>query len=332
VSSSKREYRTEPPRGASEQRRLLRDRLRSWFDHHRSTAFISWHRLLAEPLQTLMTSLVIAIALALPASLYVAIENLQQISGGIDTSARISLFLQPSTREAAIQPLREQLLTMPEIASVTYISRQQALDEFRVLSGLGDVLEALDDNPLPPVLLLQPTESLHRNFSTANQLVEALQQLPQVDDVRLDMKWLQRLSGILEIGRRLAAGLGIALGLGVLLVVGNTISLAIENRHDEIVVVKLVGGTNAYVRRPFLYSGCWYGACGGLLAWTMIWVGVKWLSGSAGVLAALYQSNFLLRGLGSSGFFWLIIGGGLLGWLGAWLAVDRHLSNTEPEQ
>ena len=331
MSSSKREYRPEPQRGASEQRNLLQDRLRSWLDHHRDTAVISGRRLLAEPLQTLMTALVIAIALALPASLYVVVENLQQISGSIENSTRISLFLQPSTREEAIQPLRQQLLAMPEIESVSYISRQQALDEFRALSGLGDVLEALGDNPLPPVLLLQPAENLHRDFHSVDQLVNTLQQLPKVDDVRLDMKWLQRLNGILEIGRRLALGLGAALGLGVLLVVGNTISLAIENRRDEIVVVKLVGGTNAYVRRPFLYSGCWYGACGGLLAWSLIWIGVESLSSSAGALATLYQSNFLLQGLGGSGFFSLITGGGLLGWLGAWLAVDRHLLNIEPD-
>ena len=140
------------------------------------------------------------------------------------------------------------------------------------MSGLGDALAQLDENPLPHVLVLefdQATVSPEQLSATADEL----QQLPLVDSVRLDMQWVQRLHAILEMGRRVAFALGIALALGVLLVIGNTIRLAVENRRDEIVVVKLVGGTNGYVRRPFLYTGLWYGVAGGLLAWLLVCAG-----------------------------------------------------------
>ena len=158
-----------------------------------------------------------------------------------------------------------------------------------------------------------------------------LQGMALVDDVMLDMKWMQRLQAMLEVGERLAFSLGLALALGVLLIIGNTIRLAIENRRDEIVVVKLVGGTNAYVRRPFLYTGIWYGVIGGMLAWVLVALGLQWISGPVGHLAELYQSLFHLIGLGFVGLVALLLIGAGLGLLGAWLAVARHLSSIEPK-
>ena len=307
------------------------DKLKSYFQNHSQLFLGTFQRLAKEPVQTLMTSLVVAIALGLPAALYVGVVNLQQLGSRVETTAQLTVFLKKDAADIAVDQLRESLLSEADIISVDYISRQQALDEFRALSGFGDVLEMLDENPLPPVLIVQPVERFHGDLLASETLVVRLKGLALVDDVRLDMKWVQRLQGMLEVGERLAFSLGVVLALGVLLIIGNTIRLAIESRRDEIVVVKLVGGTNAYVRRPFLYTGIWYGAIGGLLAWFLVAAGLQWIDGSVERLAGLYQSIFQLQGLGFSGLLALLITGAVLGLIGSWLAVARHIGSIEPK-
>ena len=318
-------------RGASESRAVILDKLRSYFQNHQRLFFSTLRRLLAEPIQTLMTSLVVAIALGLPAALYVGVVNLQQLGSRVETTAQMTVFLKKEASEQAIDQLRKSLVSDQDFASVEYISRQQALDEFRVLSSFGDVLDMLDENPLPAVFIVQPAMHFQKNLSDSEKLVVKLKKMALIDDVQLDMKWMQRLQAILTVGERLAFSLGLALALGVLLIVGNTIRLAIESRRDEIVVVKLVGGTNAYVRRPFLYTGIWYGLIGGILAWGLVVIGLQWISGPVSHLAGLYQSLFQLQGLGFSGLASLISIGAGLGLIGAWLAVARHLSSIEPK-
>ena len=321
----------ESRRGASDGRAKLLDKLRSYFQNHRQLLLSTFHRLAKEPVQTLMTSLVVAIALGLPAVLYVGIVNMQALGSRVETTAQLTVFLNKEATEVAVEQLRESLLSESDITAVDYISREQALVEFQALSGFGDVLEMLDENPLPPVLIVQPVDHFQGDLLASEGLVTRLKALALVDDVRLDMKWMQRLQGMLEVGERLAFSLGIALALGILLIIGNTIRLAIESRRDEIVVVKLVGGTNAYVRRPFLYTGIWYGALGGLLAWFLVAVGLQWIDGPVEHLAELYQSVFELQGMGFSGLVALVVIGAILGLIGAWLAVARHLAGIEPK-
>ena len=317
--------------GATGQRMRVRDRLQGYFLNHRLVCAATLLRLRQSPVQTLMTTLVIAIALGLPAAMYLGVINLKQLSDGFEDSARITVFLQRKADAEVISDLHQQLKNDDDIAGVTYISREQALEEFKALSGFGNVLAMLDENPLPPVLLLQPALRLQNNSSASGQLVERLADMPLVDDVKLDMKWVQRLQAVLDVSRRLSFSLGALLALGVLLIVGNTIRLAIENRREEIVVVKLVGGTNGYVRRPFLYTGVLYGAIGGFLAWFLVWIGSQWLGVSVVRLMALYQSSFHLQGLGFSGLVVLVAIASGLGLIGAWLAVTRHLSEIEPK-
>lgn len=321
----------ETRRGASDGRARLLDKLKSYFQNHGQLLLRTFQRLAAEPVQTLMTSLVVAIALGLPAALYVGVVNLQQLGSRVETTAQLTVFLKKEATEVAVAQLRESLLSESDITAVDYISRQQALADFQTLSGFGDVLAMLDENPLPPVLIVQPVDRFQGDLVASEALVTRLKELALVDDVRLDMKWIQRLQGMLEVWERLAFSLGVALALGVLLIIGNTIRLAIESRRDEIVVVKLVGGTNAYVRRPFLYTGIWYGALGGLLAWLLVAVGLQWVDGPVERLAGLYQSIFQLQGLGFSGLLALIFIGAVLGLIGAWLAVARHLGSIEPK-
>lgn len=313
---------------ASPRRISFGDRWRSYWAHHRSVAADSLRRVFRNPLGSLMTWLVIGIALALPGGLYIALHNLEQIGAGWDGSPQISLFLRSQGDEAAGRALAEALARRADVAKTEYLSPADALAEFRELSGFGEVIEHLDGNPLPAVILVQP--DLNADAATIQRLLDELKREPAVEQAVLDMEWVQRLYAMLAIGQRLALALALLLALGVLLVIGNTIRLAIESRRDEIVVVKLVGGTDAFVRRPFLYTGVWFGLGGALVAWLILAVSVAWLGDPVAALAGLYQSQFTLGGLHAGQVLLLWLAGAALGWLGAWLAVSRHLGAIEP--
>ncbi len=234
-----------------------------------------------------------------------------------------------STPDPRGKQLAEQLLTWPDINAVSYQSSEQSLKEFRQLSGLTDLLDTLPKNPLPPVIIIQPTASQHE-AEALSALLERLQNMQEVELAQLDMEWLQRLRTINETGERGISILSILLSLSVLLVIGNTIRLAILNRQTEIRVIKLVGGTNAFVRRPFLYTGFWYGLLGGVIAWVTLLLTLATINGPVNRLASLYDSQFSLYWLSGQMFIALPLFGTLLGVLGAWLAVGRHLNEIEP--
>ncbi|HAO25008.1 MULTISPECIES: permease-like cell division protein FtsX [unclassified Methylophaga] len=281
-----------------------------------------------QPVATMMTLLVIGIALLLPAGLYVILKNVEQVSGEWQHANRISLFLQNDIADKRGQQLAEQLLTWPDINEVSFQSAQQSLNEFREISGLESLLDTLPANPLPAVIIIEPEENQQQEATEA--LLARLAALPEVDLAQLDMQWLQRLRSINETGQRGITILAILLSLSVLLVIGNTIRLAILNRQTEIRVIKLVGGTNTFVRRPFLYTGMWYGLLGGVLAWITLLISLLIISGPIDELAALYDSQFQLKWYAGQMLFGLPLCGLLLGVMGAWLAVSRHLNAIEP--
>ena len=315
--------------GASESKTGLVDRLKSWLYHHRQSARDSLGRLLRNPMSSLMTWLVIGIAMALPVGLSIALENARSVSVGWDSPAQISLFLRAEVSIDAAELLRARMVQRPDVASAQLISREQALEEFRQLSGFGDVLRNLGGNPLPNLVLVTPADSeLEAERAAALQL--QLQEEAGVERAVLDMEWVQRLNALVRLSQRAVAVLGLILAMGVLLVIGNTIRLAIENRREEIIVVKLVGGSDAFVRRPFLYTGFWYGLGGALLAWLVVGLALWWLRTPLSALALLYQSDFRLEGLGPGASAGLLALGAILGLLGAWLAVARHLSAIQP--
>jgi cell division transport system permease protein len=315
--------------GARQSRTGLQDRLLSWFQHHSHTGADSLRRLLRNPFASVMTWLVIGIALALPLGLSVALDNARSVSGNWNSPAQLSLFLRAEMSEEAAERLRGVIEARSDIAHTRLVSRQEALQEFQQLSGFGDVLRNLDDNPLPNLIIVTPRQR-HLDAGGAAALQAELEQQPGVERAVLDMAWVQRLNALMNLSQRLVLGLGLILVLGVLLVIGNTIRLAIENRRDEIVVIKLVGGSNAFVRRPFLYTGLWYGIGGAVVAWVTVSAALWWLRGPLSALALLYQSDFVVQGLGFGGGLQLIALGAALGLLGAWLAVARHLSAIEP--
>ena len=314
--------------GASQSRTDLRDRYNAWLRHHRLSAADSLFRVLDNPASSVLTWLVIGIALALPVSLNVALDNVAQLSANWDSPAQISLFLQDGVSSDKARQFEIELGERQDIARTHFVSREEALEEFSNLSGFADVLASLEENPLPNLILVSPADNLGGDVVSA--LREDLQGYPEVAEAVLDMEWLQRLNSLMELSRRLVLAVGGLLVLGVLLILGNTIRLAIENRRDEIVIVKLVGGSNAFVRRPFLYTGLWYGVGGGVLAALLVALSLWFLQEPVGKLALLYDSTFHLRGLGMMGALNLVILGGFLGLGGAWLAVARHLATIEP--
>ncbi|WNO08996.1 permease-like cell division protein FtsX [Teredinibacter sp. KSP-S5-2] len=324
-----RSNQVEKSQGAVQSRTTFGDKLSSWWIHHHTSFLGAFSRLIATPVQTLMTSLVVAIALALPATLFVALSNIQELGDNWDAQPKISAYLNVRAREAAILSFIDEVKRMPDVARVEHLSPAKALEDFQKYSGFGEVLSGLDENPLPATVIITPKSSLQPH--ELKRLGEQIAKNPIVDEASLDMEWVKRLRELMVLGKKIVVALASLLGLGVLLAVGNTIRLAIENRRDEIVVVKLVGGTDAFVRRPFIYAGAWYGFFGGVIASIIVAVGFFTLSDTVGRLAFLYQSDFSLQGLSFGQNLQLLLVSTLLGWAGARLAVGRHLASIEPK-
>lgn len=277
----------------------------------------------------MMTIAVIGITLALPATLHVFLDKVQNLGANWQDSAQISLFLKEDISEQKAMQLLGELRGWSELAELRYISPDQALADFKKHSGLGDALSLLDDNPLPAVLILHPTD-VHAAPAAAELLLSRLRKLPEIDIAQLDMEWVQRLHSLIRLAERGVLLLGGLLILAVLFVIGNTIRLAVQSRQDEIVVIKLIGGSDAFVRRPFLYNGMWFGLFGGLLAWLMVNGMLVMLDGPVTRLAMLYGSDFSLGLVDVSTTMLMLLSGPVLGLLGAWLATGRHIRAIEP--
>jgi len=302
--------------------------LNAWLHSHRASALDALRRLWQQPIASLFTCLVMAVALSLPAGLALLLASVERLSGNWQQAAQISVYLKPGSSEAQGLRLRDSIAALPEVASVQWISPDEALAQFAAQSGLADVLDGLAENPLPASLHVTPKEI---DAATLKALEKHLASLPAVDLVQLDWRWAERLGAILALGQHLVLGLSLLLALALLLVIGNTIRLHIENRRSEIEVSKLVGATDAYVRRPFLYMGALYGAGGGLLAALLLAYSLDWLNQSVTRLAALYASDFALSGVGLGTALLLALLAVALGCAGAWLAVWRHLRELAPK-
>ncbi|MBK1694927.1 cell division protein FtsX [Chromatium weissei] len=305
------------------------DQLAIWLNQHVQSALATLGRLLDTPLPTGMTVAVIGISLALPGALYVLADNLRTLAGGWNQTAAISLFLQYDIDDAAANNLAERLRQLPEIAQVQVITRESALEEFRALGGFEEALEQLKNNPLPVVLAIYPQP----NYATPEQLEvmqDKLLKLKEADFARMDTVWLQRFQAILDLIQVGVILLGVLLGIGVLLIIGNTIRLEILNRCIEIEIMELVGATAAFIRRPFLYAGAWYGLLGGLTAWLLVTLALVLLQTPVSRLASLYRSEFELSGLGFTATFIVLMSSISLGLIGSWVAVNRHLRGAEP--
>jgi len=310
---------------------ILRRRLspRTFLQRHAQVALDSLGRLYRNRVASGMTAAVIAIALAMPSGLYLLLGNLERLSGSWDGQASLSVFLQQDITDDRAHTLAAQVRDWPEVDSLQLITPSQALEEFGQQSGFADVLGVLEENPLPYVLIVLPAgDSI--DPAAASALRERFSKLPETALAQLDLQWVQRLAAILEIAQRVILIISALLALAVMLVIGNTIRLEIQNRREEILVTKLIGATNGFVRRPFLYAGIWYGALGALLAWLVVEAGFWLLAEPVSRLAGLYHSDFSLETLPLLLLGILLAGGSVLGLLGSWLAVGRHLAAIEP--
>lgn len=327
--SAKSGARAVKPKGAEQAKTRLSDVSNSYWRHHYQSLIGSFYRLITTPISTLMTALVVAIALALPAVLLLALGNIQQLGKTWDANPKISLYLNLRAKDAAIEQLNERLRSHTELATVVYVSREEALQKFQQLSGFGSALNSLDENPLPGSFEIMP-QMVGLQPGRLLSLAKELEIDPIVDQAVIDMDWVRRLLELMALGKKIVYSLASLLALGALLAIGNTVRLAIENRRDEIIVAKLVGATNGFVRRPFLYTGIWYGLFGGLCSCAIVMIGFSLIDGSVERLVALYNSHFVLKGLGMIGVLKLLVLSALLGLCGSWLAVSRHLSDIKP--
>lgn len=313
--------------GATVAKTDRRDRLVAWLSHHRRVCLSTLAELLGNPVSSMMTWLVIGIALGLPLILYVVLQNVSSISGDWGGKPRVALYLTQEATLQAGQALTRQIEQRVDIDEAVFISSTNALQEFQRRSGFGEVLSTLDRNPLPHVIEVVPANP---DPIDLKRLVSAWEVNALIGNVSVDLQWLERLFALLVFAERLVTALAIVLGLGVMLIMGNTIRLAIENRRQEIEVIKLVGGTDAFVRRPFLYLGFWYGLGGAVTAFFLLQTSLYFLSSPVEMLAQSYRDNFALQGLDLLGNLLLLVSGSILGIIGSVLAVSRHLVDIEP--
>lgn len=312
---------------AQPSKRRFGDRWRSWRRHHNQSAADALAKVLQQPLASLLTWLVIGTAIALPSGLWIVLDNVSSVGEELQRPTQLSVFLADDMDKDKAQILINELRARADVAAVTFVDRDAALAEFEQSSGMADLIASLPVNPLPNLLLLSPSSE---DPVALAGLRDELDAKAEVQEVVLDTLWLQRLQSLMRVGRRSVQVLAGLLLAAVVLVLGNTIRLAIESRRDEIVIIKLVGGSDAFVRRPLLYTGLWLGLGGGLAAAVLVFAGTLLLQSPIDALAAAYQSQFRLDGLGLVDSLQLVILGGVLGLAGAWLAVARHLKAIEP--
>jgi cell division transport system permease protein len=304
------------------------DALRHYFGLHRANLVGAVERLAGQPFASMLTILVIATALALPAGLRVAVNNANAVSDSWQGAADFTVYLKLDVSEEAARRTARTIEERADVAGVTVIDRDAALAEFRAQSGFGEALDALDGNPLPHTLVVHPASGIAGDVEA---LADAMAALPETELVQVDTAWVARLRAMLALVARLVDFATVLLGLAVAIVVGNTIRLEINNRSVEIEVTKLVGGTDAFIRRPFLYLGLCYGLAGAVVALLVVALGLLLLGPPVRAVASLYGSGFALTGLSLRESGILLLGGAFLGWAGSGLAAARHLRAIEPK-
>jgi len=312
-----------PTANASTRPARPNSRLGTWFDHHVYSLVASIGRMLRKPWATALTIGVMAVAITLPLGLWAALGNVERFTGTVEQSRQISLFLKPQVTLDRARALAEELRGRGDIATLDLRTPEQGMDELRRSSGLGEAISAVDGNPLPSVLIVTPK-------GDETTLADSLRTLPDVDVVQHDAAWRQRLDQWLRFGVRLAWVLAALLGIGALLVVGNTVRLDIQSRRDEIAVLQQLGATDGFIRRPFLYLGLSYGLVAGVLALALLTAADHALREPLAALAQSYGSQFALHGFDLRDAIAIVIGSGLLGWIGAGLVTGHYLRQTRP--
>jgi cell division transport system permease protein len=301
----------------------------AWLARHLQTLVGSLGRLSQQKLSTLLTVMVIGIALALPACLHLFVANAQRATGSWNRAIDISVYLKRPTSAEEARRIADRWRKRRDVAEVDLVLADEALKEFRRESGFGAALDALNENPLPHTIVVRPAPD-YATAAHVETLAKDLRATPSVDLVQLDAAWVNRLNAILHAIERILTLTAGVLALGVIVIVSNTIRLDIQNRRDEIEVTKLVGGSDAFVRRPFLYNGFWYGLSGALIAWVIAAAAVGALREPVARIAGLYGSQFQVRGLTLEPTLLLISAGVALGWIGSYISATWRIRDIEP--
>ena len=305
-----------------------RSPLNNWASLHATNCVGALGRLARQPIASLLTILVIAVTLALPATMQLVIKNATSLSANWDNALDFSIYLKSGVTLASAERLTAIISQRADVENVTLIPADEALEQFKTDSGFGAALDQLQSNPLPHTLVVRPS-----NANTQQMVLllnEELSNLPETEFVQVDTEWVQRFLAILEILQQAISIGAVLLGAAIIVIIGNTIRLDIQNRRDEIEVTKLIGASNAFVRRPFLYSGFWYGFGGGLLALGLVGYGLYAVRDPVSRLAGLYGSSFEILALGIGESLGIVAIGIGLGLAGSWLAAARHMRQIEP--
>ena len=302
----------------------------AYLHNHAYVLFFSLGRLIRTPVTSAMTILVLAIAIALAGSFYILVINVQQLTGNLESSNEISLFLKDRVTEKQGRKIAAQLAKNKKIHEINFITREQAMAEFKAYSGFGEALKVLDKNPLPNVVQILPKNSL-ANQHEIQRLIAEMQKIPEVDFAQIDMQWVQRLHSMLQVTKRVILILSLLLALAVIFITANTIRLELQNRREEVIIAQLLGATLVFIQRPFLYSGFWYGFVAGLLAWIIITMMLFALQQPVYRLSFLYDSNFSIQFLSFKDSIGLIFLSASLGVIGAWIVLCFQLQQLQPE-
>jgi len=308
----------------------LMETFQAYLISHAHGLFSSLGRLSRTPFTSTMTIVVLAVAIALAGCFYILVANIQQLTGNLQSSNQMSLFLKDHVSEASGRHLAEQLMKNANVEELHFISKLQALEEFKTNSGFGEALNALDHNPLPHVITVIPKDVLDSREALDNLMAE-FKQLKDVEFVQVDMRWVERLHAILHIAERGVTVVGILLGFAVTFITGNTIRLELHDRQQEVCISKLVGATHAFIQRPFLYTGFWLGFIAGFAAWLVITVMLLILESPVERLSSLYNSSFELLYFSFSEFVLLLMMASGLAVLGSWAVLHYQLRQLKPQ-
>lgn len=303
--------------------------MKAYLIRHLQVLFATLGDLRRTPLVSINTILLIGLSLSLPALLYIAVKSGQQLNQNWQGQQQISVFLEAGISADEAKLIFEELGLHPQIQLAEFINPEQAMEEFKALSGLGIELEFLDENPLPASIVILPVEADQSSASLV-ALRDQLLKIDGIEDIRMDLEWTDRFNALLNWFERSAQLLCVILGLALTLVVANSIKLLIMNRRQEIEITKLVGGSNRFVRRPFLYFGAWYGFLGGLFAVIFLLIASQFMQSASEALARLYQKDSLVHQLSVLECATLVMISVFLGWLSARVSVAQHLNKIRP--
>ncbi|MFA6302476.1 MAG: permease-like cell division protein FtsX [Legionella sp.] len=301
---------------------------KSYFAYHGQAVLHSLNLLCRRPLATLMTVLVIAIALALPVLFWLFTYNLNKFTSGWQQGGHISLYVKASLNQRDQQELMKKIQNIQAVGQVVFISPQEGLAELTKQEGMHDIMRYLPDNPLPAVIEVTPAV-LVDSAAKLDVLLSHLKGLSQIEQAKVDMDWINRVHAFSGFVAKTTKVLMAFLALVVILIIGTTLRLTIHSRQEEVQVLKLIGASESFIMRPFLYSGIWYGLAGAIIAVFTVNIVVLSLGMAANQLAMVYQMHYPLEGLSLIQIVLLLFFAITLGWVGAYLSVKRQLASIE---